>query len=118
MSGPVSVRCCQPFSCRDFGTICPEVLRVWGAPQQAFLRACGQQKFRSVATPELLAVSCAPATWRKKTEVTLSYASSVSLAFLMPSAVASITTSSFSFMEFRRTSMCFLQELDLAPPSA
>ena len=24
----------------------------------------------------------------------------------------------FSFMEFRRTSMCFLQELDLAPPSA
>ena len=43
---------------------------------------------------------------------------SVSLAFLMPSAVASITTSSFSFMEFRSTSMCFLQELDLAPPSA
>ena len=43
---------------------------------------------------------------------------SVSLAFLMPSAVASITTSSFSVMEFRRTSMCFLQELDLAPPSA
>ncbi len=25
-------------------------------PQQAFLRACGQQKFRSVATPELLAI--------------------------------------------------------------
>ena len=43
---------------------------------------------------------------------------SVSLAFLMPSAVDSITTSSFSFMEFRSTSMCFLQELDLAPPSA
>lgn len=43
---------------------------------------------------------------------------SVSLAFLMPSAVASITTSSFSFIEFRSISMCFLQELDLAPPSA
>ena len=43
---------------------------------------------------------------------------SVSLAFLMPSSVASITTSSFSFIEFRSTSMCFLQELDLAPPSA
>ena len=43
---------------------------------------------------------------------------SVSLAFLMPSAVASITTSSFSFMEFSSTSICFLQELDLAPPSA
>ena len=43
---------------------------------------------------------------------------SVSLAFLMSSAVASITTSSFSVMEFRSTSMCFLQELDLAPPSA
>ena len=26
--------------------------------------------------------------------------------------------SSFSFIEFRSTSMCFLQELDLAPPSA
>ena len=36
---------------------------------------------------------------------------SVSLAFLMPSAVASITTSSFSFMEFSSTSICFLQEL-------
>ena len=38
-SGPVSVRCCQHFSCRGFGTICPEVQRVWGTPQQAFLRA-------------------------------------------------------------------------------
>ena len=46
------------------------------------------------------------------------FGTSVSLAFLMPSAVASITTSSFSFIEFRSTSMCFLQELDLAPPSA
>ena len=43
---------------------------------------------------------------------------SVSLAFLMPSAVASITISSFSFIEFRSTSMCFLQELVCAPPSA
>ena len=43
---------------------------------------------------------------------------SVSLAFLMPSAVASMTTSSFSFIELKSTSMCFLQELDLAPPSA
>ena len=25
MSGPVSVRCCQHFSCRSFGTICPKV---------------------------------------------------------------------------------------------
>ena len=34
---------------------------------------------------------------------------SVSLAFLSPSAVASITTSSFSFIELKSTSMCFLQ---------
>ena len=33
----------------------------------------------------------------------------VSLAFLSPSAVASITTSSFSFVELKSTSMCFLQ---------
>ena len=85
-----------------------------GLSQQAFCNA----KMAFVYTNALLAVSCAPATWRKKTEVTLSYASSVSLAFLMPSAVASITTSSFSFIEFRSTSMCFLQELVCAPPSA
>lgn len=42
---------------------------------------------------------------------------SVSLAFLSPSAVASMTTSSFSFMEFRSTSICFLQELVCSPPS-
>ena len=46
--------------------ICPEVQRVWGAPQQAFLRACGQQKFRSVATPELLAVCALPIHGAKK----------------------------------------------------
>ena len=34
---------------------------------------------------------------------------SVSLAFLSPSAVASITTSSFSFIELKSTSICFLQ---------
>ena len=38
---------------------------------------------------------------------------SVSLAFLSPSAVASMTTSSFSFMESKSTSMCFRQ---LSPP--
>ena len=37
---------------------------------------------------------------------------SVSLAFLMPSAVASITTNSFS-LEFIRTSMCWQQLLSL-----
>lgn len=42
---------------------------------------------------------------------------SVSLAFLSPSAVASMTTSSFSFMEFRSTSICFLQGLVCSPPS-
>ena len=98
---------------RDFGTICPEVQRVWGAPQQAFLRACGQQKFRSVATPELLAISCASATWRKKTKVTLSYASSVSLAFCSPSAVASMTVNSFSSIELSSLSMCWRQSLSL-----
>ena len=30
-----------PQTTRDFWTKCPEVRRVWGAPQQAFSRACG-----------------------------------------------------------------------------
>ena len=34
------------------------------------------------------------------------------------SMIRQISESSFSVMEFRSTSMCFLQELDLAPPSA
>ena len=65
-------------------------------------------------------IACHLATAPKMTQKNRgSYSgTSVSLAFLMPSAVASITTSSFSFIEFRSTSMCFLQELDLAPPSA
>ena len=88
---------------KGFGTIPTSILRskngicIYGRPACRFVRS------RYMA---------------QKTEVTLSYASSVSLAFLMPSAVASITTSSFSFIEFRSTSMCFLQELVCAPPSA
>jgi len=101
-----------------FGTFCPKEPGLGRLPNKHFCGPATQQKFRSVATPELLAISCASATWRKKTKVTLSYASSVSLAFLMPSAVASITTGSFSLIEFRSTSMCFLQELVCAPPSA
>jgi len=36
------------------------VQRVWGAPQQAFLRAPGHAKIAGVGTPALLAVSCKP----------------------------------------------------------
>ena len=50
-------------------TLCPEVQRVWGAPQQAFLRAPGHAKIAGVGTPALLAETCIPATWHEKTEV-------------------------------------------------
>ena len=98
---------------RDFGTICPEVQRVWGAPQQAFLRACGLQKFRSVATPELLAVLCKPRKWRKKRRYTLSYASSVSLAAFIAWIVASTIFNSFSSRALSIASMRFLHSLPL-----
>ena len=42
---------------------------------------------------------------------------SVSLAFFKPSAVASMTTSSFSFMVFSSTSICLRQRLSLLPLS-
>ena len=94
--------------------------RVWGgSPTSKFSqtgRKAGLVKIASVAT----SIACHLATAPKMAQKNRGPYSgtSVSLAFLMPSAVASITTSSFSFIEFRSTSMCFLQELDLAPPSA
>ena len=48
---------------------------------------------------------------RKKTEVTPSYAPSVSRACLSPSAVALMTISSFSSIELSMTSICFRQLL-------
>lgn len=47
----------------------------------------------------------------QKTEVTPSYAPSVSRACLSPSAVALITISSFSSIELSMTSICFRQLL-------
>ena len=67
-------------------------------------------------------VGTTPADWnagvfsmiRQISETAILPIAGVILTFVM----TSITTSSFSFIEFRSTSMCFLQELDLAPPSA
>ena len=84
--------------------------RVWGgSPTSRLCATCGHRGIAChlAAAPKMAQKNRGPYS-----------GTSVSLAFLMPSAVASITTSSFSFMEFRSTSMCFLQELDLAPPSA
>ena len=58
---------------RDFGTICPEVQRVWGAPQQAFLRALRPAKISECGHTRIACQNAQPATWRKKTEVTLSF---------------------------------------------
>lgn len=41
-------------------TTSPEVRRVWGTPQQAFLRATGHAKIAGVGTPALLAKPCNP----------------------------------------------------------
>ncbi|RKJ17445.1 hypothetical protein D7X48_22280, partial [bacterium D16-50] len=43
------------------------------APQQAFLRAPAQQKFRSVATPELLAVCALPLYLARLRSIRFSY---------------------------------------------
>lgn len=86
--------------------------RVWGYPNKHFA------KQNSICIDECPACHLATALKMAQKNRGPYSGTSVSLAFLMPSAVASITTSSFSFIEFRSTSMCFLQELDLAPPSA
>mgnify|MGYP007002740632 FL=1 len=52
-----------------------------------------------------------PSKMAQKTEVTPSYAPSVSRACLSPSAVALITISSFSSIELSMTSICFRQLL-------
>ena len=98
---------------RDFGTICPEVQRVWGAPQQAFLRACGQQKFRSVATPELLAKTRNPQHGAKNGGYAFFYVSSVSFDAFIAWIVASTIFNSLSSKAFNMASIRFLHSLPL-----
>ena len=63
----------QAHSAGTLGQFVPKYSGFGELPNKHFCGPCALQKFRSVATPELLAVSCASATWRKKTEVTLSF---------------------------------------------
>ena len=62
------LRCSAPVL---WGQFVPKYSGFGELPNKHFCGPCALQKFRSVATPELLAISCASATWRKKTEVTL-----------------------------------------------
>ena len=49
-----------------FGTFCPKEPGLGRLPNKHFCGPTAQQKFRSVATPELLAVCALPYTWREK----------------------------------------------------
>lgn len=80
------------------------------APQQAFCSPPGC-KIASVATLALLAVSASPGNPTKNGGSAISYAPSVSLAFCIPSAVASMIVNSFSSIVFSILSMCWRQSL-------
>ena len=94
----------------NLGTTCPKA-GFGEAPQQAFLRPSRAAKIASVATLALLAVSASPGNPTKNGGSAVPYAPSVSLAFCIPSAVASMIVNSFSSIVFSILSMCWRQSL-------
>lgn len=97
---------------RDFGTICPEVQRVWGAPQQAFLRALRPAKISECGHTRIACQNAKPATWRKKRRLRF-YVSSVSFDAFIAWIVASTIFNSLSSKAFNMASIRFLHSLPL-----
>ena len=85
--------------------------RVWGGSPASVFAARRDAKIASVATLALLAVSAFPGIPAKNGGSAVSYAPSVSLAFCIPSAVASMIVNSFSSIVFSNLSMCWRQSL-------
>ena len=81
-----------------------------GSPTSIFA-ARRDAKIASVATLALLAGMCNPGNCAKNGGSAVSYAPSVSLAFCIPSAVASMIVNSFSSIVFSILSMCWRQSL-------
>ena len=92
-----------------FGIKCPKG-RVWGGSPTSVFAARRDAKIASVATLALLAVSAFPPKGAKNGGCVF-YTSTVPLAFLSPSAVASTMVNSLSSIEFKSTSMCLRQSL-------
>ena len=85
--------------------------RVWGGSPASVVAARRDAKIASVATLALLAVSASPGNPTENGGSAVSYAPSVSLAFCIPSAVASMIVNSFSSIVFSILSMCWRQSL-------
>ena len=99
---------------RDFGTICPEVQRVWGAPQQAFLRALRPAKISVCGHTRIACQNAQPATWRKKNGgYAFFYVSSISFDAFIAWIVASTIFNSLSSKAFNMASIRFLHSLPL-----
>ena len=85
--------------------------RVWGGSPTSVFAARRDAKIASVATLALLAVSASPGNPTENGGSAVSYTPSVSLAFCIPSAVASMIVNSFSSIVFSILSMCWRQSL-------
>ena len=85
--------------------------RVWGGSPTSVFAARRDAKIASVATLALLAVSASPGNPTENGGSAVSYAPSVSLAFCIPAAVASMIVNSFSSIVFSILSMCWRQSL-------
>ena len=81
------------------------------APPTSVFAARRDAKIASVATLALLAVSASPGNPTENGGSAVSYTPSVSLAFCIPSAVASMIVNSFSSIVFSILSMCWRQSL-------
>lgn len=97
---------------KDFWTKCPEVRRVWGAPNKHFAGPAPCKNFGVWPHPNCLPFSGTPEKPPKneKNEGPF-YLTSVSLAFCSPSAVASMTVNSFSSIVLSSLSICWRQSL-------
>ena len=101
----------------DYAKARPAMNELLGGEKLSNKHFCGpaaQQKFRSVATPELLAETRNPGSGAKNGGRAFPYAPSVSLAFLIPSAAPSIMINSFSSIPISIRSICFRRSL--SPP--
>ena len=97
-------------SIAEFVLTCPKAGFGGGSPTSVFA-ARRDAKIASVATLALLAVSASPGIPTENGGSAVSYAPSVSLAFCIPSAVASMIVNSFSSIVFSILSMCWRQSL-------
>ena len=103
----------QAHSAGTLGQFVPKSSGFGELPNKHFCGPCGQQKFRSVATPELLAQTRNPQHGAKNGGYAFFYVSSVSFDAFIAWIVASTIFNSLSSKAFNMASIRFLHSLPL-----